>query len=69
MVAGRVQHRVGQQAPALGRADHLGLQRHAAHHVHVLTVDSARDRIATDRVWCGGRWDAALLAQMGQAEG
>jgi hypothetical protein len=42
---------------------------HAAHHVHVLTVDSARDRIATDRVWCGGRWDAALLQQMGQAEG
>ena len=23
---------------------------HAAHHVHVLTVDRARDRIATDRV-------------------
>ena len=42
---------------------------HAAHHVHVLTVDSARDQIATDRVWCGGRWDAALLAQMGHAAG
>jgi len=37
---------------------------HAAHHVHVLTVDSAREQITTDRVWCGGRWDAALLAQM-----
>lgn len=42
---------------------------HAAHHVHVLTVDAARDRIATDRVWCGGRWDSALLVQMGQADG
>ncbi|HEX4099534.1 MAG TPA: hypothetical protein VHY21_03195 [Pseudonocardiaceae bacterium] len=42
---------------------------HAAHHVHVLTVDRARDRIATDRVWCGGRWDAALLDQMGQTDG
>ena len=37
---------------------------HAAHHVHVLTVDSAREQITTDRVWCGGRWDAHLLAQM-----
>lgn len=41
---------------------------YAAHHVHVLTVDGARGRIVTDRVWCGGRWDAALLAQMGQSE-
>lgn len=37
----------------------------AAHHVHVLAVDSARGQITTDRVWCGGRWDAHLLAQMG----
>jgi hypothetical protein len=42
---------------------------HAVHHVHVLTVDPARDRIATDRVWCGGRWDATLLDQMGQTDG
>jgi hypothetical protein len=42
---------------------------HAVHHVHVLAVDGARQQIATDRVWCGGRWDAALLAQMGQADG
>jgi hypothetical protein len=42
---------------------------HAAHHLHVLTVDRARDRVATDRVWCGGRWDAALLDQMGQVDG
>lgn len=38
---------------------------HAAHHVHVLTVDRAREQIITDRVWCGGRWDAHLLARMG----
>ena len=38
---------------------------YAAHHVHVLTVDRAREQITTDRVWCGGRWDAHLLAQMG----
>jgi hypothetical protein len=37
--------------------------------MHVLTVDRARDRIAIDRVWCGGRWDGALLEQMGQADG
>lgn len=42
---------------------------YAAHHVHVLTLDSARDQITTDRVWCGGRWDTALLAQMGHAQG
>ncbi|MGQ0573962.1 MAG: hypothetical protein ACT4RN_07125 [Pseudonocardia sp.] len=39
---------------------------HAARHVHVL--DLAPDgRIATDHVWCGGRWPADLLAQMEQA--
>jgi hypothetical protein len=40
---------------------------HAAHHLHVLTVDPATDRITEDRVFCGGRWPAALLAQMGAA--
>lgn len=39
---------------------------HAAHHCHLL--DLAPDgRIAADRFWCGGRWDAALLAEMGAA--
>ncbi len=33
-----------------------------AHQVHVLSV--AGDRIEHDRVWCGGRWPAALVAQM-----
>jgi hypothetical protein len=40
---------------------------HAAHQVHVLLVDAATGRIAEDRMWCGGRWDAALLAEMGAA--
>ena len=37
---------------------------HAAHHVHVITVDPVSDRIVEDRVFCGGRWDAGLLARM-----
>jgi hypothetical protein len=36
---------------------------HAAHHAHLLTLD-ADGRITEDRVFCGGRWDAALLAEM-----
>jgi hypothetical protein len=39
---------------------------HAAHHCHVLDVD-ADGRIAADMFFCGGRWDAALLAQMAAA--
>lgn len=35
---------------------------HAAHHVHVLTIDDAR--IVRDQAWCGGRWPAPLLAEM-----
>jgi hypothetical protein len=37
---------------------------HAAHHVHVLTIDPTADRITTDRMWCGGRWPAPVLAQI-----
>ena len=37
---------------------------HACHQVHLLDIDPA-GRITADRAWCGGRWDAALLAQMG----
>ena len=36
---------------------------HAARHCHVLRLDED-GRIVTDRFWCGGRWDAALLARM-----
>lgn len=36
---------------------------HAAHHCHVLRLD-AGGRIALDRFFCGGRWDAARLAEM-----
>jgi hypothetical protein len=35
---------------------------HAAHHVHVLTLRDGL--IAADTVVCGGRWPAALLAEM-----
>jgi hypothetical protein len=37
---------------------------HAAHHVHVLTVDPAADRITSDHFFCGGQWPAPLLAQI-----
>lgn len=40
---------------------------HAAHHCHVLRFD-AGGRISRDRHFCGGRWDAALLAQMAAAQ-
>jgi hypothetical protein len=39
---------------------------HAAHHTHLLALDSD-GRISKDVVFCGGRWDAALLAQMEEA--
>ena len=39
---------------------------HAAHHCHVLRLASD-GRIAADRFFCGGRWDAGLLAQMAAA--
>jgi hypothetical protein len=39
---------------------------HGARHVHVLDVDA--DRIVADHVWCGGRWPASLLAEMGASE-
>lgn len=37
---------------------------HAAHHCHVITL-ATDGRIARDVVWCGGRWGASLLAEMG----
>jgi hypothetical protein len=39
---------------------------HAAHHLHVLTVRD--DLIVSDTVFCGGRWPAALLAEMEAAD-
>ena len=38
---------------------------HAAHQAHVLSV--AAHGIVRDQVWCGGRWPAALLAEMADA--
>ena len=40
---------------------------HAAHQIHLFTVDGAR--ISRDTVFCGGRWPAALLAEMEAARG
>ena len=38
---------------------------HAAHQVHMLEVVDGL--VVADRVWCGGRWPAALLAEMADA--
>jgi hypothetical protein len=40
---------------------------HAAHQAHVLSIEDGR--IRGDQVWCGGRWPAALLAEMAGAAG
>lgn len=40
---------------------------HAAHHCHLLRFDGD-GCIAQDRFFCGGRWDAARLAEMAAAE-
>lgn len=39
---------------------------HAAHHCHVLRL-APDGRIAADRFFCGGRWDAGRLAEMAAA--
>jgi hypothetical protein len=39
---------------------------HAAHHAHILTIQD--DLIIADTVMCGGRWPAALLAEMEAAD-
>jgi hypothetical protein len=40
---------------------------YAAHHCHVLSFDD-EGRIARDLFFCGGRWDAARLAEMAAAQ-
>ena len=35
------------------------------HQIHVISVREGQ--IAVDRAWCGGRWSAALLAEMAAA--
>lgn len=37
---------------------------HACHQVHLLEIGPG-GAITADRAFCGGRWDAALLAEMG----
>lgn len=39
---------------------------HAAHHCHLLRYDG-QGRIIGDRFFCGGRWEAGLLAKMAAA--
>jgi hypothetical protein len=39
---------------------------HAAHHMHLLTIHDGL--IVADTVFCGGRWPAALLAEMEAAD-
>lgn len=39
---------------------------HAAHHCHILATGED-GRITSDTVFCGGRWDAGLLARMAEA--
>jgi hypothetical protein len=39
---------------------------HAAHHMHLLTV--RENKIVADTVMCGGRWPAALLAEIEAAD-
>ncbi|HEX6657759.1 MAG TPA: hypothetical protein VF065_06740 [Ilumatobacter sp.] len=38
----------------------------SAHHTHIITL-GADGRITKDVVFCGGRWDASLLAQMAES--
>ena len=40
---------------------------HAAHQSHLIEVDDA-GRIVRDTMFCGGRWDAGLLAEMEEAD-
>ena len=37
---------------------------HADHHVHTI-ITGTDGRIVKDTVFCGGRWPAPLLAEMG----
>lgn len=39
---------------------------HTAHHLHLIEVEG--DRIVVDTVMCGGRWPAALMAEMQAAD-
>jgi hypothetical protein len=40
---------------------------HACHQAHVLSAGEGK--ISSDRVWCGGRWPASLLAEMAEGAG
>jgi hypothetical protein len=38
---------------------------HMCHQAHL--IEQQDGRITRDTVWCGGRWDSALMAQMAEA--
>jgi hypothetical protein len=38
---------------------------HMSHQAHL--IEHQDGRITLDTVWCGGRWDSALMAQMAEA--
>lgn len=40
---------------------------HAVHQAHFIEVDDS-GRIRYDQMYCGGRWDAGLLAEMEEAD-
>jgi hypothetical protein len=67
-----IEHAVRREIPG-GEAVELDLSwvqdgvPHAAHQLHLITVDGDRIggyKIKRDTVFCGGRWSAALLAEM-----
>ena len=41
---------------------------YAVHHCHLLRVDAETGLIAEEHVFCGGRWDDALMARMAEAD-
>jgi hypothetical protein len=40
---------------------------HTSRQSHHLAVDASSGRIVADRIWCGGRWPAPLVAEMAGA--
>lgn len=40
---------------------------HTAHHCHLLALDDQSGLLTAEHLFCGGRWDAALMAAMEDA--
>lgn len=58
----------GEVVRYLVSSEHQGVP-YAAHQFHMLTVDPATGLISEHHFYCGGRWDAALLARMEEEAG